>query len=179
MAKKTKLYANKVFDSSGFGATTAVLDGIAYVTNNRTQDCPLGSVVNISIGGYRRKITYDAVATLVRSGVFVAVSAGNEGADVQNFSPGSVPSVCTVGPTTKNDTRLEWSNYGRGVDIHAPGFEIESAFIDGATAIESGTSMAAPHIAGLAAYLLGSGKLTIEELSSGWYTQSAGEQWSK
>lgn len=62
MAKKTKLYANKVFDSSGFGATTAVLDGIAYVTNNRTQDCPLGSVVNISIGGYRRKITYDAVS---------------------------------------------------------------------------------------------------------------------
>ena len=75
--------------------------------------------------------------------------------DANRTSPASEPSVCTVGATSMNDTMTSWSNYGSLVDVLAPGANITSLNNDGGTAMHDGTSMASPHVAGLAAYLLG------------------------
>lgn len=104
------------------------------------------------------------VAAAVASGIFFAVAAGNEGQDVRYSSPASEPTVCTVGATAINDTMPEWSNNGPGVDVLAPGVTITSLNSDGGTATHEGTSMASPHVAGLAAYLLGLGRVGTQGL---------------
>lgn len=96
-------------------------------------------------------------AALVSSGVFLAVAAGNEGSNANTTSPASEPTVCTVAATSIEDNFPKWSNWGPIVDILAPGANITSTWNDGGIKTISGTSMAAPHIAGLAAYLLGLG----------------------
>lgn len=110
----------------------------------------------MSLGGAFSQTTNDAISAAVEAGAFVAVAAGNEGEDASNSSPASAPEACTVGATNVQDVRSSFSNYGKLVDIFAPGEKILSAWIGGkdATNIISGTSMATPHVAGLAAYLL-------------------------
>ena len=85
----------------------------------------------------------------------MAVAAGNDGVDAKYTSPASEPTVCTVGAIAKNDSMPYWSNWGSLVDILAPGANITSLDNMGGTADHSGTSMATPHVTGLAAYLLG------------------------
>lgn len=84
----------------------------------------------------------------------MAVAAGNDGVDARYTSPASEPTVCTVGATAKNDSMPYWSNYGSLVDVLAPGANITSLDNMGGTVDHSGTSMATPHVTGLAAYLL-------------------------
>jgi subtilisin family serine protease len=111
----------------------------------------------MSLGGGFSQTTNDAIEEAVNAGAFIAVAAGNDGADTAGYSPGSAPSACTVGATNKNDVRSDFSNYGELVDIFAPGEQITSSWIGGpqATKTIDGTSMACPHVAGLAAYLIG------------------------
>ena len=89
-------------------------------------------------------------------GVTVVVAAGNSATDVSGFSPASEPTAITVGAIDSGDARASFSNFGSLVDIFSPGVNILSAWIGGtdATRMMSGTSMAAPHVAGLAAYLI-------------------------
>lgn len=110
----------------------------------------------MSLGGPFSQLTNDAIAEAVAAGAFVAVAAGNENEDASNSSPASTPQACTVGATDKSDRRAEFSNYGELVDIFAAGEDITSSWIGSSTATNtiSGTSMACPHIAGLAAYLI-------------------------
>ncbi|OAA45371.1 oryzin precursor [Cordyceps fumosorosea ARSEF 2679] len=174
VAKKTTIYGVKVlsYDSSSGecrGPNDGIIKGLEYVAQDAAnRDCPNGVVVNMSLGGDFSQSTNDAVAALVKKGIFVAVAAGNGKRDCKTcpvypidaseVSPASEPSACTVGATDKADTVASFSNYGSLVDIHGPGVSVTSLAVGGGTTSMSGTSMATPHIAGLAAYFMGQGK---------------------
>ncbi|KAF2130368.1 cephalosporin C acetylhydrolase [Dothidotthia symphoricarpi CBS 119687] len=156
VAKKTKLYAVKVLDSYGSGTNAGVLAGINFVVKDaKTRDCPKGFSANLSLGGYKSTVLNQAVAAAVRSGIFFAVAAGNEGMDAKYSSPASEPSACTVGATHRNDTFVSWSNFGPLVDVLSPGANITSTWNDGSIETLSGTSMSAPFVAGMAACMMG------------------------
>ncbi|KAK4205530.1 putative peptidase [Triangularia verruculosa] len=169
VAKKTSLYAVKVLRASGSGTLAAVIAGIDFVaSDHRTRNCPNGAVANLSLGASRSTAVNAAAAAAVGAGVFLSVAAGNSADDSFFYSPASEETVCTVGATDEGDARAWFSNYGSLVDVFAPGVAVESAWIGGggdATNTISGTSMAAPHVAGLASYLLTlSGPKTPAEL---------------
>jgi len=110
----------------------------------------------MSLGGGYQQSANDAVTASINSGVVYAVAAGNSNANACNYSPASTPAAITVGATEINDARASYSNYGTCLDIFAPGTNITSDWYtsDTATAVLSGTSMASPHVAGVAALYL-------------------------
>jgi len=113
--------------------------------------------MNMSLGGSRSRAINSAINQLEAAGVVPVVAAGNENQDTANTSPGSAEAAITVGAIDpRNDQRASFSNFGSLVDIYAPGVRILSVGIrnDNDEAVLSGTSMAAPHVAGLAAYLM-------------------------
>ncbi|PVI05087.1 subtilisin-like serine protease-like protein PR1A [Periconia macrospinosa] len=168
VAKKTKLYAVKVLNSAGSGTNSGVIAGINFVASDvRTRSCPNGAVANLSLGGSKSTTVNSAAAGAVSAGVFLAVAAGNDGRDAANYSPASEPTAFTVGATDSSDRIASFSNYGSLVDIFAPGVSILSTWRTGGTNTISGTSMAAPHVAGLGAYILGlEGKKTPAALGT-------------
>lgn len=165
VAKKTKLYAVKVLDSSGSGTFSGVIAGINYVASDApTRDCPKGAVANMSLGGGKNQAVNDAVKAAVAAGVFMAIAAGNSNDDTRFYSPASEPTACTVGASDINDRRATFSNYGSLVDVFGPGVNVTSAWNNGGINTISGTSMATPHIAGLGAYLLSLGAAQVNGL---------------
>lgn len=157
VAKQVSLYAVKVLDADGSGTNSGVISGMNYVaSDSKTRSCPNGSVANMSLGGSRSTAVNSAAASMVSAGVFLAVAAGNDGANAALYSPASESTACTVGATTKADALASYSNFGALVDILAPGTNILSSWIgsNSATNTISGTSMATPHITGLGAYIL-------------------------
>lgn len=152
VAKAAKLVAVKVLDASGGGTTSGVISGIQWVGNN----APAKSVLSMSLGGAASSSLNTAVRNTIALGVTVVVAAGNNNANAANYSPASEPLAITVGAIDINDNRASFSNYGSVVDIFAPGVNILSSWIgsNSATNTISGTSMACPHVAGLAAYLI-------------------------
>ncbi|KAI9149875.1 Subtilisin-like serine protease AsES [Paramyrothecium foliicola] len=156
VAKRTTLIGVKVLSASGGGTTAGVVGGMDWVaTDGRTRSCPNGVVVNMSLGGGFSSSINTAAANIVNAGLFLAVAAGNEAQNAANVSPASYAGACTVGATDSADRVASFSNFGAGVDIHAPGVSILSTWINSGTRSISGTSMASPHIAGLGAYFLG------------------------
>lgn len=139
--------------------TDIVLDGYNWAVNNITKTSGRAgkSVISMSLAGGKSDAFNTAIANAYKKGVLTIVAAGNSGDDAANYSPASAPSAITVGAIDSNNNRASWSNYGTVVDIFAPGVNIQSAWIGGnaSTNILSGTSMATPHVAGLALYLKG------------------------
>jgi len=156
VAKKANVIAVKVMADNGSGATSDIISGISFAAQAALKS-GRPSVINMSIGGPVNQALDAAAANAVQAGVHVVVAAGNETQDSNNSSPARSPAVITVGAVNINDQIASFSNFGSPVDILAPGQDILSAGFEADDAVKnlSGTSMASPHIAGLAAYLLG------------------------
>jgi len=151
VAKAVDVVAVRVLNCAGSGSNSGVIAGIDWVTSDHADGAP--AVANMSLGGSASAALDEAVSNSIADGVTYAVAAGNENSDACNSSPARVPEAITVGSTSVDDVRSEFSNYGTCVDIFAPGSEITSTWStsDSATNTISGTSMAAPHVAGAAA----------------------------
>ncbi|HJW46372.1 MAG TPA: S8 family serine peptidase [Lysobacter sp.] len=152
VAKAVRLHPVRVLGCNGSGSNADVIAGMDWVTQNHVRP----AVANMSLGGGASTATDDAVARLVSAGVVVAVAAGNDNSNACNYSPARAASAITVGSTTSSDARSSFSNYGSCVDLFAPGSSITSTWSIGDTATNaiSGTSMASPHVAGVAALYL-------------------------
>jgi subtilisin family serine protease len=152
VAKAVSLIPVRVLDCAGSGTWSGVIAGIDWVANSTLRP----AVANMSLGGDASASVDAAVAGAVAKGVTMVVAAGNSNLNACNYSPARTPSAITVGATTNTDTRAYFSNTGTCVDIYAPGYNITSAWYTGSTASNtiSGTSMASPHVAGVAALAL-------------------------
>ena len=152
VAKKVNLYPVRVLNCSGSGTTSGVIAGVDWVTSNHRKP----AVANMSLGGSASTSLDDAVKRSIAAGVTYAIAAGNSSTSACSTSPARVPEALTVGATTSGDGRAYYSNYGTCLDLFAPGDGITSTYnsSDTATATMSGTSMAAPHVAGVAALYL-------------------------
>lgn len=155
VAKKATLHAVKVLDNNGDGLWTWYTAALDWILENGEEP----AVVSASIGGQgHTDFMKRAVEKTFNQGITVVVSAGNENDDACQYTPGYIPKAINVGSTRKrNDERSYFSNYGKCIDIWAPGTGITSAGHrnDGGKALMDGTSMACPHVAGAAALLLG------------------------
>jgi subtilisin family serine protease len=154
VAKNVTLVAVRVLDSSGNGTNSGVIAGVDFVTSDHLAGQP--AVANMSLGGGASTALDTAVTNSINDGVTYAVAAGNENQNACNVSPARVASAITVGSTTMTDARSSFSNFGTCVDIFAPGSSITSSWrtSDTATNTISGTSMATPHVTGVAALFL-------------------------
>ena len=154
VAKGVELVAVRVLDCGGSGLWSGVIAGIDFVTAEHQAGDP--AVANMSLGGGANIAVDLAVRNSIADGVAYAVAAGNSNVPACQFSPARVPEAMTVGASTASDARASFSNWGSCMDWFAPGQSITSAWStgDAATNTISGTSMASPHTAGVAALYL-------------------------
>ena len=149
VAKSALLRGVRVLNCSGSGSNSGVIAGVDWVRNNHIAP----AVANMSLGGGISSALDTAVNNLANAGVTIAVAAGNSNTNACNSSPARAANAITVGSTTTSDARSSFSNFGTCLDLFAPGSGILSSWFssDTATATLSGTSMASPHVAGVAA----------------------------
>jgi subtilisin family serine protease len=157
VAKGVSLVGVRVLDCGGYGYISEIVAGVNWVTANASEP----AVANMSLGGGASSALDTAVSNSIASGVNYAIAAGNGNAggraqDACKYSPARVSTAMTVSATTNTDSKPSWANYGNCVDWFAPGVSITSAWYssDTATNTISGTSMATPHTAGVAALYL-------------------------
>ena len=163
VAKNVTIVAVRVLNCAAVGSTSGVIEGISWVTADHVAHPDVPVVANLSLGGARSAALNDAVAASIATGISYTIAAGNgtndgggAAIDAQAVSPASAPDAVTVGATDRNDYRVSFSNFGSCVDLFAPGVGITSDGIGDPTATDtrSGTSMAAPHVAGVIARFL-------------------------
>lgn len=151
VAKSVRLRGVKVLGCDNKGTYAGIIAGIDWVARYGARP----AVANLSLGGPYYGPLNTAVTNLTRAGVFAAVAAGNDNRDACTASPASAAGSMTVASMDWYDRKASDSNWGRCVDLYAPGVHVQSARLGGGTALMSGTSMAAPHVAGLAALVKG------------------------
>jgi subtilisin family serine protease len=149
VASGARIASLKVLDQIGEGRLSSTIAAVAYINTNGKA----GDVVNLSLGGEGTSPTLDReIRTAADKGILFAIAAGNEGKPARDFSPGRVnhPNVFTVSAVDSTDAFASFSNYGNDVvDVAAYGVRVPSTYRNGRYAVLSGTSMAAPHVAGL------------------------------
>jgi subtilisin family serine protease len=152
VAKDVTLIGVRVFACSNTGSTSTIIAGIDWTAANAIKP----AVANLSLGAAANSTLDAAVNGMINAGVITVVAAGNDNQPACNYSPARVANAITVAASTASDGRWINSNYGTCVDVFAPGVRIVSTWINSTTAIDSisGTSMAAPHVSGVAALYL-------------------------
>jgi subtilisin family serine protease len=164
IAKKAQIVAVKVLGDNGQGSTAGVIAGVDYVVEQHQSKGKKPSTANLSLGGSFSSALNNAITLAVSAGITFVVAAGNDNYDACQYSPASADGAITVGATDiagqtgrETDIRSVFSNYGSCVDVFAPGTLIKAAWIGSETSfnIISGTSMASPHVCGLATLILG------------------------
>ena len=151
VAKACRLINTKVLGDDGFGSYSGIIRALDHVLREAAFK---PAVINMSLGGGRSQILNEAIERCVEAGIVVVVAAGNENTDAGIVSPASAPRAITVGASTRRDHRASFSNFGAFVDIYAPGTNVLSSLPNGRRAAWSGTSMAAPSVAGVCAQLI-------------------------
>ncbi|MFE3625931.1 S8 family peptidase [Streptomyces goshikiensis] len=159
VAKGVSLVSVKVADCRGSGRLSGILKGLEWMVKDAARAPGTPAVANMSMGGTPSFALDSAVKRAVRAGITFTVAAGNDGSDACAGSPARVPQALTVGATDAGDRWAPFSAYGPCVDLSAPGVSVTSAWKGSPTALAraTGTSMAAPHVTGVAALILASG----------------------
>jgi len=161
LAKSATVKAVKVLSAGGSGSMAGVIAGVNWVVTDaimlyKKAKRAAKAIGNMSLGGGKSTSLNNAVDAAFANDVVFANAAGNDNGDACNYSPASAEDGISVGSSTSSDARSSFSNYGSCVDVFAPGSSITAAWIGGATRTNtiSGTSMAAPHVAGIVAKLM-------------------------
>ncbi|KAK2741472.1 Secreted subtilisin-like serine protease sub11 [Myotisia sp. PD_48] len=167
VAKKASVVAVKVLDANGHGSESGIIQGINWATQHAQQNGHTGkAVINLSLGAPNSNALNDVASRAVQAGIFVTVASGNDNRDASNYTPASARGVCTAAASSQGDTKASFSNFGPVIAVYAPGDQILSIEPNGRTGTRSGTSMASPHIAGVAAALIASENADIASLCS-------------
>jgi thermitase len=152
MAPNASIYAVRVLDNSGSGTLTDVADGITHAADNNSK------VISLSLGATTgASYLQNAVNYAWNNGAVVVAAAGNNGTSAPNY-PAFYSNAIAVGSTDSSDNKSYFSNWGTWVDVAAPGSSIYSTYPTNSYATLSGTSMATPHVAGLAGLLASQGR---------------------
>lgn len=160
IAPKAKIYAIRVLDENGSGTLDKVASGIVEAANHGAK------VINLSLGSSQGAQTLkDAIDYAWKKGAVIVAAAGNNGTTAPTY-PAYYNKVLSVAATDTNDHKANFSNYGKWVDVAAPGVDILSTFVGGGYKTMSGTSMATPEVSGLAALLAAKGKNNTQILGA-------------
>lgn len=153
IAPKVQLYAVKVLDANGSGSYSNIVDGIQWAVNNKMQ------VINMSLGGGSGTPALQKVMEAAdKAGVTIVCAAGNDSGPV-NY-PAKYPQAIAVSASDSTDKLAYFSSRGAEIAFIAPGVDVPSTYKGSAYKTASGTSMASPHVAGLAAIAVAGGANT-------------------
>jgi subtilisin family serine protease len=154
IARQATVHSLRFLDEQGSGTDTDALRTFDKAIEWATAEPEARWVINMSWGGSASPAIDEGVCKLRAAGIVPVAAAGNSEEDSRNTSPSRVKQALVVGASGSNDKMAYFSNFGPGVDLFAPGLNIESDTPTGGTAVMSGTSMASPHVAGAAALYL-------------------------
>ncbi|MEV2247277.1 S8 family peptidase [Streptomyces sp. NPDC049970] len=169
LAPDASLVPVRVLDCEGSGTWAGIIAGLDWIAQNAEQP----AVVNASLGGPASSAVDDAFDALAAEGTLPVVAAGNENQDACDVSPARADGVLAVGASDGRDRQATFSNWGTCVWMYAPGVDILSAKLGGGSTTLSGTSMASPHVAGVAALYKGQNPDATPQEVTDWLAAEA------